>query len=131
MIEKPAKIVLTAPDGRHYIRYAGPKAKMMVEVMVFDSQEELDGRFEALAQWCIDENQPFLCSETWLNDKYYLLVAVDIDFLKYEPTQEGANRLARTMRRLADWYRYTYLIPSAKGLPPIQGSRKYPQKNTI
>lgn len=131
MIEKPAKIVLTAPDGRHYIRYAGPKAKMMVEVMVFDSQEELDGRFDALAQWCIDKNHIFLCSETWLNDKHYLLVAVDIDFLKYEPTQEGANRLARTMRRLADWYRFTWLIPLSNGHPPILRSRKHQPENPI
>ncbi len=115
MVNNPYKIVLTSPDGRQFIRYKHRKADLFIEVFEFDGIELLNHKVENMEKAFTEAGVPYVDAETEFNNRYYLLVVLDILPHKIEPTQEGADRLFHPMRRLADWYKYTYLIPRAKG----------------
>ena len=99
----PKKLYFTI-GGRNFIYYSG-KPRLIVEVLAFDDEASM---LEASKSY--SSLNPFLGSSTMWLDKYYLLIV--IEFPDGHPglySQSDANRMARVMRRLADWYRYVVL----------------------
>ena len=105
------KLLLTDLEGNHYIRFTSPRLKLFIRIFEYDAPEILLHHEEQFSQWHEENNLPYLGAATSLGDKHYLLIAVEAELIK----GNSANALAHRMRRLADWYRYTYLIPTAKG----------------
>ena len=69
-----------------------------------------------IMQQYTDEGLPVLGSMAIINNDFYLLIAERIFSINVEEREITA--FASIMRRLADWYRYTYLIPIARGEKP-------------
>lgn len=91
-------------SGREFVFFNGTP-KMIIEVMSFDDQSSLLYAIDAYKN-----NTMFFGSSTEWDGKYYLLVAIEFpDGPPQLDTQTKAYKMARVMRRLADWYRYTVL----------------------
>lgn len=117
MITIPYKIVLTSPGGRQFIFYKHRRADMLVEVFEFEGEGTLNHHLGQIKEQFAQDGLPFACSTIEFIDKHYLLVAIQIHPNKIEYTQEGADKLKHPLKRLANWYLYTYLIPKSKGEP--------------
>jgi len=115
MIEVPWKMVLDSPDGRRFIRYKNKSITVLAEVFVFDDQNILQHKVEMIEAWFAEKQMPYLGAIGEIAGRSYLLVVMEIDRIDPQPdTQKAVAKLAYSMRRLADWYRYNYLIPNIK-----------------
>jgi len=107
----PKKIHFTA-DGRSFILFMG-KPAMLAEVFSFDAAELLIHYKNKLSDELQAAKMPEVAAATTHHSMYYLFVAVRF----FEPieveNQVQANKLARNIRYLADWYRYTVLKADA------------------
>lgn len=114
-----AKILLSDLNGRQFIFFQNSKAALLIQVLKFNSFADLKHENQAIMQQLEDAGKPYLGAMTAIDNDHYLLVAVRIFFLSIDNTQEGADNMASTLRRIADWYRYSYLIPILMGETPI------------
>lgn len=122
MIKKPkqnAKYLFTTLDGRHFIFFQNSYIAMLIEIFehknLADAKEHLSDVFKSYE----NSDAPVLAAMTNLDLKFYLLVATRVFHLNIKTNQAGADRLVSLVKRLADWYRYTYLLPVVKGVSPI------------
>lgn len=98
---------------RNYIRYDG-KPKMVIEVFSFTSMDLLKEASVKTSHELSRFGMPFLGSVTEWNGIFHLLVATQfIDQAPELTTQHEADKMARIMRKIADWYRYTVLNAQA------------------
>lgn len=116
-MKRNAKILLNALNGDQYIFYQSSKIAMLVRIYPHTSLAEAKQHNHDIMQQYADEGLPVLGAMAIINNDFYLLIAERIFSINVQESEITA--FATTMRRLADWYRYTYLIPLARGEKPI------------
>lgn len=116
-MKRNTKILLTDLIDNQYIFYQSSKIAMLVRIYKHTSLAEAKQHNSEIMQQYADEGLPILGSMTIINTDFYLLIAERIFSINMQESEFTA--FASTMRRLADWYRYTYLIPLARGEKPI------------
>jgi len=114
-----AKILLSDLNGRQFIFFQNSKAALLIQVFKFNSFAALKQESNALMQQFEAAGKPYLGAMTAIDNDHYLLAAVRIFTLLIDNTQEGADNMAAALRRIADWYRYSYLLPLARGENPV------------
>lgn len=114
MIDNPWKIVLNSPDGRQFIRYKTKTVSFFIEVFEIEGAEIFEHRFRQFKEHFNDNDMDFVGASLVHNQKHYLLVVIDYEYIKEVTSPPSANKLAHRIRKLADWYRYTYLLPKDK-----------------
>ena len=108
-----SKKVHFAVGTRHFIRFDG-KLKMIIEVFAYKSAEEMKISSDKITADMAALELPFLASMTAWDGLFHLLVATQFpDGVPEISTQKKADQYARTMRKLADWYRYVVLKAQA------------------
>jgi hypothetical protein len=96
-------------NGKDFIRYEG-KPRMIIRIQSFETDRLMMLSADAILKDLQLNGFPFIASTTFWNGSYHLLYVLQFtDGLP--PSNEGdATRLAKIMRRLADWYRFTVLM---------------------
>lgn len=130
MIDTPHKLHLTDITGNQYIRYELKKAVLFVQIFEKETPEEAARLWTDLAGWHQVKEKTFLASRTEFKNRHFLFVVTNIG-LKTEVPEKYFRALTFRMDKLADWYKYTYLIPLSKGQPPIITSAKAEKANAI
>jgi hypothetical protein len=117
MILNPYKIVFTSPGGKQFIRYKHRRADLLVQVFEYEGAEILKHHLRQAEQQFAEDGVPFIHSSIEFDDKHYLLIVVDFCPKTFEDINEGAKKLGHPVRRLAQWYKFAYLIPKWYGKP--------------
>jgi len=118
-LKQNAKYLFTTPEGAHFIFFQNNKAALLIEIIEHNSLAAAKNYITDNKENYDENNVPFLSAMTNVDTLFYTLVAIRIFNLGLEITNENADEMSSVMRRLADWYRYTYLIPIAQGRSPI------------
>jgi len=102
--------------SRSFIRFNG-NPRMIIEIFKYVDREDAIKKAELFEIELRDIGLPFLGAET-SDDKFtYLLVATQFpDGVPEIKTQQLANKMARVMSRMADWYYYTVLQADRKNI---------------
>lgn len=114
MINLPYKIVLTSPDGRQFVRYKHKRAEVFLEVFQFEDENIFKHKNQQLEKYFSGKNEPYLAAALYFDAKAYLFVAIDVFYYNQYDQLQTAKKLLYSIKRLADWYKYTHLIPQAK-----------------
>ncbi len=108
-----SKKVHFAVGTRHFIRFDG-KIKMIIEVFSYKSIEEMKISSDKITADMAVVGMPFLGAMTEWDGIFHLLVATQFpEGIPDISSQKKADAYARTMRKLADWYRYVVLKAQA------------------
>jgi hypothetical protein len=98
--------------SRSFIEYNG-KPRMIIEVFEIDTSDDIITVMAEKGNEMKLQNLPYFGAATSWNGKYYLLVSTSILDALPPSTKQYTDHMARVMRRLADWYRYTILKAQA------------------
>lgn len=111
------KLFLTDPNGKHFIRYEHKRFKLFIAILDFDAPVFMQQYIDAIISDNSNGKEDLITAKTELNGKYYLLHAIDHEIMD-DNRERAFKKIAFTMRRLADSYRYAFLIPIAQGRQP-------------
>ena len=99
-----------ASEGREFILHTGRPA-WLAEVFKFDTEEQILEFGKAITEKAYESDAPTLVAsrsrKPWNGKHYFFLVIALYD--NFENTQAEADRVARTARRMSDWYMYNVL----------------------
>ncbi|MFZ4463079.1 MAG: hypothetical protein ACOYN5_04490 [Bacteroidales bacterium] len=108
-MEKEPKKRFYTEGKRSFIDYNG-KPSMLIEVFEFNNQDDAMSCTDKKTVELESQGIPVYMSLTTWNSMIYLLIAIEIHEDIQAANQKHADKMARVMRKLADWYRYTVLL---------------------
>lgn len=114
-IKQNAKYLFTTIEGDHFIYFQNKKAALLIEITEHENLAGAKKHLQETSEHFAENNFPFLASMTNVDLKFYSLIATRV----FELSVDNSEDLQSTMKRLADWYRYTYLIPVIQGKMPL------------
>jgi hypothetical protein len=120
MPKQNAKLLLTSTDNKQFIFFQNSKAAMLFQVFRHTSRQSALDQQEYLQKYHQYHNLQFLSTITGTNRDAVLIASVRIFPGSLSPDLADIAALTPAVNRLADWYRFTYLVPTAKKepLPP-------------
>lgn len=109
-----AKNLLISPDGKHFIFYQNTSMFLMVQVFPHNTMASAQDQQEYLEKYYAWHKLPFASAITSFRRQAFLLAAVRASV----PQNSDPLKMHNTLKRLADWYLYSYLIPVANNSAP-------------
>jgi len=120
MFSFPFKQIFITPEGRLFVRYRNSRVHFMARVIRTDTTSSMSGIIERYNQYTAQTNMPPASFSFPFTGFLYIVVLSEIfDDNKPEATAREAY-YNHTLKRIADWLKFTYLLPQEREMPHKQ-----------
>lgn len=114
MPKTKAKNLLISHDGKHVIFYQNTGMVLIIQVFPHSTMQSALDQQEYLQKYYAWHNLPLGTAIASFRRQAFLLASVRTVFT----TAPDYVKLQNTVKRLADWYLFSYIIPLANNQPP-------------
>jgi len=112
------RLILQTPDGKTFIRFVRKNVRILVEVLQADSRNEIYDLIMHRAEKMPDMPELFYAI-TDFGGSFHACLVIEADNMNNAPVNSFEKNMQSNVKRLIDWYKYTYLIPVSQGKSPI------------
>lgn len=114
------KTILTTHEGHTLARYAKDSFKLLFRILKADNKSQLYDLIMELGNQIEEEIPDLHYFITEFNGCFYATVLIEVDNLKNTPVMQFKKMLEKATKRIAQWYVYAYLVPTAQNREPFK-----------